>query len=485
MLPQHSDAYSHGFPTNPGTLFPSITFKNIKTDYGASCDGTGTNDATAFASWLAYGVAQGATQVGLIIPIGSNCVNCRYVSDFTADNPGIQNAVIWAFGATCTTVDGDYIGSFSVFEDTTHSSLINTANLNDTSVTLVTPAESSRYAIGDWLLIGALELQGCCGFPPNFQFYQYVQVTNVNAGTGTISISPSINSDRFKSTYPSIQSDMGMPNNGPASIFRLHSAWNTNLQIFGLNGVISGGGGQTVMSGRSITCNYCTMNVRSFAVSTCLTCTLLNSVTGAQEVDKNIVNYSFINSIIVGNHNMLFQSPSPYNMTVTNSTITGTLNGWPLNSIFANSTINGGTNAGGPNGYGHVNNTTFINTPILSQQPLQHFVQRSWLTYNNDGTFSILKSDPNFDQTILWAVPSFKYAFSGVNGTLNSVPKTSFTITDVTDQGTSIKIWTDLPNTLPTPTCNSVACTTFQAYGGGVITQTNSGPADVTQYAAP
>jgi hypothetical protein len=112
-------------------------------------------------------------------------------------------------------------------------------------------------------------------------------------------------------------------------------------------------------------------------------------------------------------------------------------------------------------------------------------VTASWLTYNNDGTFSILKSDPNYYNVVAWAVPGFKYAFASPSGALNSVPTTYFKINDVTDQGASIKIWTDLPNTLPTPTCGGVACPTYQAYAGGLITQTGGSGPDLTQYAAP
>jgi hypothetical protein len=482
------NAFSHGFPTNPNVLFPLLTFKNIKTDYGASCDGSGTNDTTAFTGWLSQGILQGANQVGLIIPPGAKCVGCEYVFDGTQGGNGIQNAVIWAFGATCISTLGERIGSSGFYEDTTHSSLIQTANLNDAFVTLITSSESSRYAVNDYLLIGALELQeqgGGNSFPPNFQFYQFVQITAINAGTGVISITPPVNSTWFKSTYPSILSDSAMPNNGPASIFKMQPNWNTTLQIFGLNTAINGpiAGTQDSMSGRNVSCTLCTFGSINTSATVCQSCSFLSSSTNGQEVDKDIVNFTISNSTIHNNHNLTFQSPTPQNAVVNYTNVTGTLNGFPLNGTFANSTFGAGVVPGTTN-YGHVNNNNFINNTFPSARIGQHFVSTSLLTYNNDGTFSILKSNPNYYLAVAWAVPGFQYAFADGDGTLNSTPVTKFTINDVTDQGTSIKIWTTLPNTLPTPTCNLHACPVYQAYAGGVITQTPAGvPVDLTQFA--
>jgi hypothetical protein len=217
-----------------------------------------------------------------------------------------------------------------------------------------------------------------------------------------------------------------MPDEGPVTIFKLNPNWNTNLQVFGLNTAIRGPlvGTQDYLSGHTITCTHCTFNSDSTSVTMCKNCTLLNSSTHNQEIDKNIENFTMSDTMLDGN--LTFQSPTPSNGVFTRVTTTGRLSGWPLNGKFTD------------------------------------------------------------HEVIAWAVPGFQYAFANLDGTLNSVPKTSFTINDVTDQGTSIKIWTTLPNVLPTPSCDGTPCPMLQPYAGGVITQTPPGvPTDLTQFAPP
>jgi hypothetical protein len=222
----------------------------------------------------------------------------------------------------------------------------------------------------------------------------------------------------------------------------------------------------------------------------CKNCTLLNSSTHNQEIDKNIENFTMSDTMLDGN--LTFQSPTPSNGVFTRVTTTGRLSGWPLNGKFTDSTFKGTLSADwhhmavGPTGYGHANNNSFNNVGFASAQLAKRVVHIAWMTYNKDGTFTIAKSHPNYHEVIAWAVPGFQYAFANLDGTLNSVPKTSFTINDVTDQGTSIKIWTTLPNVLPTPSCDGTPCPMLQPYAGGVITQTPPGvPTDLTQFAPP
>ncbi len=44
---------------------------------------------------------------------------------------------------------------------------------------------------------------------------------------------------------------------------------------------------------------------------------------------------------------------------------------------------------------------------------------------------------------------------------------------------------TDIGSVLPTPTCNTHACPVYAPYAAATVTQTNTGPADMTQFAAP
>ena len=85
--------------------------------------------------------------------------------------------------------------------------------------------------------MSGLELQGGAGgipdYPPNFQFFEYKQISNISGSVVTLA-SPLVNS--YESTWPVVDSDLGGIVNvgGPATIYALGPAFDAQQTILGL-----------------------------------------------------------------------------------------------------------------------------------------------------------------------------------------------------------------------------------------------------------
>ena len=64
---------------------------------------------------------------------------------------------------------------------------INTTTINDTTFTLKTVSDHSNIAVGDWVMLGSLDIQ-YNGYPPNIHFFEFLQITAKDAGTGTFTV---------------------------------------------------------------------------------------------------------------------------------------------------------------------------------------------------------------------------------------------------------------------------------------------------------
>ncbi|HEY1433060.1 MAG TPA: hypothetical protein VGF39_15750 [Stellaceae bacterium] len=65
--------------------------------------------------------------------------------------------------------------------------LINDVQISDKQVVLQTPARTSYFNIGEWVMIAGLDIQ-MSGFPFNAQFNQRMQILDINASTGAITM---------------------------------------------------------------------------------------------------------------------------------------------------------------------------------------------------------------------------------------------------------------------------------------------------------
>lgn len=225
---------------------PSTQFVSIK-DFGAKGDGV-TNDTAAFLAFNAWAVTQ-TTGVYLLIPPGHyagllptlvGATQPRGGADFYR---GISDLTISAYGATLDNIYrlGPLMVSQTIPETT--SARLNAVPLGATSVTLQNVADAAHFAVGNWVMVSSLEMQGQQGFPPNWYYFDYAQISAI-AGTTVTFTHPLFFS--HKSTYPQTVLPANVPTvgfdcGGPASMFLLLQDWNQSVKIMGMTVLGTGG----------------------------------------------------------------------------------------------------------------------------------------------------------------------------------------------------------------------------------------------------
>lgn len=236
---------------------------------GATCNGS-ADTAPAFWAFRTWALAnQGANnQVILTIPAGSDCAfqtNAGTVggrlngvqNTFTA---GINNLRIEGTGAILREGSATYWpGSAGhcqagLASASGCSARIQSVSPGSTTVTLTAASLSagyvSRFTTGDWIMIGGLDVQGqwgfAIGFPVNQTYFEWRQITNVNAGTGVITLDRPV-SNTYLDTWPNYNAGTNFEadNGGPATIWTVgggvaNSTWNATLEFVGLTFYKSG-----------------------------------------------------------------------------------------------------------------------------------------------------------------------------------------------------------------------------------------------------
>src|SRR5262249_4287120 len=155
-----------------------------------------------------------------------------------------------------------------------------------TSLTLVNAGDAAIFSIGDWIYITGIELQTCCGFPPNFQRFESRLITNISGSTITIN-APLTNT--YLTTWPSIQSDNSMNNNGPARIYKMQPNWNVSYTIYG--GTVTATtppNDQDQLAGRNIAIYDTVFQTTNTAPSVVQNGWLIGTSANGMEIDKDI-----------------------------------------------------------------------------------------------------------------------------------------------------------------------------------------------------
>lgn len=265
--------------TSTQTITLSSNALTARTSYSTSVL-YGSDDAPSFWSFRTWALAnQGASnQVVLTIPTGSDCqfmanagtVGGRLSGVSNTFVAGINNLKIEGTGAILREVVASYwLGSAGFCErgltDVNGcSARIQSAAPNDSTVTLTTASLSagyiSRFNTGDWIMVGGLDTQGqwlfAIGSPPNQTYFEWRQITNVNAGTGVITLDRPL-TKTFLDTWPNYNGgDAGRPDNGGAATIwtvgagAANGTWNTTAEYIGLTMYHSG---QIYAAGRNVT----------------------------------------------------------------------------------------------------------------------------------------------------------------------------------------------------------------------------------------
>jgi hypothetical protein len=260
----------------------------------------------------------------------------------------------------------------------------------------------------------------------------------------------------------------------------MNPSWKTNAAIYGLTVLGPNGVGS---SGKDISHYDVSFNGLGVAPSAAMNVGYAFSWLGSQvEIDKDITNLLFLRSSAV---QLLFQSASIDNLRLDGVVLPGALNGTPGNTVCVNSVLNPAAFIG-PTQFGHGNSISLdgCTVPVsgsgLTTGPTVISVDAATLSYSS-GTFSIAVASDH--PVVQWGAIGQKYFFATAGNAQCSTP-TSFKITDMNIVSTTLNIVTDLVGALPTP-CSGGAAAKYIAYPAATITQKFSGPADLTQFAAP
>jgi hypothetical protein len=327
-------------PTLVASSATSTVTKNIISDFDAICNGT-ADDSAAFASFNNWALANQSsyTQVKLYIPSGAHCViasNAKVGSSSSIHFTfGIKNLLVSGYGATLTGKIQFHTANPGLHPTPGHSALVQTVSAGSSCVTLVTQSQTSMFGVGDWALMAGLEMQALWksnyGYPPNWEYFDFVQVNSVNAATGQICFNQPLTYG-YKSTWPTY-SPLSV---GAASLYQLDQRWNAVVEYDGLT---IDQPYQTYGGGRSVTYRDVTF---TGPFGPAPSQTLLFQEYNVQcakchmEADKEVTTMVLDN---VNYHELMFQSSSINTFYLTNSNITSSLRGTPKKAIISNTMI--------------------------------------------------------------------------------------------------------------------------------------------------
>jgi len=385
----------------PNAKLSSFAFRAIGfAQFGGVGDGSFDNSA-ALSSFGSYARAESAAGRGVEL----HCSPGVYDFDGTT-HPGtlfdIQRLRIVGYGAVFRNTSKKATPWFtSCFPSLRGGSgpLINSTSIGDTAVTLKPASQYSlhpRFAVGDWAMVGSLDIQ-FYGYPPNLDQFDFVRVTAINRDTGVITIDPPLGY-AHRDDFP----DGGNPDCGGRA------------RIWPLGGIGSPGGtwdlehifeGIEIQKGASNT-TYISISGRKLKFVDCVLPGVSPSIVGSFEVIGGVLTDDNEPDKLVGNvlidgtdvrKGIAFQSSSIDRVTLRNGR-GGVLTGMTKNTLVQNWDAPYLTeNVAGQN-YGAARNLTVEASIIRAMPYFQAFrptpganiVDGTNVSFSN-GTFSVLK----------------------------------------------------------------------------------------------
>jgi len=459
-----------------------------------NCTGA-TNDNTAFTTANTDAINwQNTPNVGIVeIDIGSgrsDLQDCEFTSGGSGNSflKGIkQIRLVCLSTGGCKLGDGGgtgngfFLGGVGQINDNVHSARIQTVSAGSSAVTLVTAGQNTRFTVGQWVLITGLDLQGF-GNPTNPHFFEYALVTAINGSSGAISLSAPLNNS-YKSTWPAYTSGDGsnVDQGGPATIYALDPTWDTEVYI---DGFTIDQASQTTANGRKVTFHNCTFTTTAGIPSQNLSWSLINSTeTTTVEMDKLVGTVAAYNSSFTG---IDFQSSSIDLFTMYGGSISGRLHGTPKSMRMVNVAVAPGADFWpGAIAYGVTTLPITLEGVALPTSTARGGYKTDTTTLTGAsitaGTITI-PNVPSVNNPPAWAVPNTPIMFAGSNplGT-----QTWFTVTDVTQSGSSVVITTSLGggvNAFPaqyiwTHPAPNITCSGCTGPGASVLSPNNAGQA--------
>ena len=396
---------------------------NIVNDYGAVGDGVTNNDA-AFGKFRAWARNQ-SQPITLLIPPGNYIVHDRRG---TLPFDSIKRLIVLGYGAIMPTIRLTGLGGFSQRKG--FSARLKSVNNGDTVLHLKNPTDSSKFSIGNWCSINALEWQGSSGYPPNHQYNEFVQIQGIDSVAGTITLAAPV-TQSYSSQYPETSSPGSYDTGGPASLMVMtgdvrnggtSASWEVDVQIFGLSIVNTLGqrGEQVYGPGRSL--RITDMNFVGCApipTTNKLFYALRCSTDSIQvENDKECESVQFVQCHL---RSMITQSSSIRELILDGTTIAAFCTGTARNTIIRNGCVLRSLRFG-VIGYGYSESVIASDSTILSLDA-QLVNDTAIDNFANSGGKLIYTGG-----LLSWGPPGAR-CFIGGSTRANGVP---FTISDVT-----------------------------------------------------
>jgi hypothetical protein len=403
---------------------------NFVSTYGGQSGGSkATNDTALSAFNTAYAAFSGRTQ--LIIPPGDY--------DFTEavwGSSGGDKLVISAYGATLRNQVG-FVNS-GQYNDNTHHANIQTIAAGNSTVTLVTAAQTSRFSEGQWCCVTEGDLQGF-GYPSNPWKFEYKKIDSI--GTGTLTFTEPLQKS-YSSTFQNYSAGNGSDiyRGGPATVYAFNPIWNQEVEFKGAYITDTGG----LFYGKCRLPTYTDMYFETYGpcptVSTICTVQRCRVGTfGEMEVDK------LCDTLVTrGNtfNAVAFQNIVNNLYSEDDRTNSGQYwRGSAVNSTIRNLTTD--TYWFGTKGYGVLTGNTRLescNAGAASYDTSYRFALADY-SQPGSGALTITSNDP---QT--WAVPNGWYVILDGSGNFSGI---DFQVTDIAFSGGVTTISTTLSTPVP------------------------------------
>lgn len=420
----------------------------------------GSDNGPAIIAFNAANV--GATGVVMTITAGRYCIAAG-----TGGSPFVGSSIGFGLGIKGMTVNGtgsptlsDFLGvgggvvlNFSgqpLYNDNRAESRVQSVDAGATVLHMVTASDAAKYTASTWAWMTGFDVQGPPSTPPNFNFSQFVFITAVDTAGGTVTIQSPL-TDSYKSYWPNWYPGVSdAPNpipgsgtnaghnslGGPATLYMMNQLWDADHTWNGVNFRAT----PTVMNGsaRRLTINNSIFEVFGPNTSMQQSFTASNiTVSQNWELDKGTETISVSNSTI---HGFIVQNPSPFNVvldTVTFSGTTGTTKNWTMTNCSVPTGMVFGPSATGLAHSLSVTNCTFAGQTGIQGVKESDLVGAGYTLSN--GVISRLRS-AGTGAPPQWAAPG-EYFFLGSRYNYES---RAIRVIDITDDGTSIHITTDL-----------------------------------------
>lgn len=405
-------------------------------DYGAVAGGsTATNNAALSAFNTAYAAFSGHTR--LTIPAGTYA----HSGDQWWGRLGGDRLTIAAPGVTISGIGG--FAKIALFDDDQHHANIETVSAGASTVSLVTPAQTSRFSVGQWAIITEGDMQGY-GSPPNPWKFEFRKVESIGDGTLTFT-APLDNS--YSDTIPNyaaggaFQPYLG----GPATAYALSDTWDQEIEMQGVTVPDMGG----LFYGKTRVAKYTDCTFETYGP--CPTMNILfrslrctGAGTGGLEIDKCVHRIEFIDSM----HRAVdFQSASINELYVENMTQSPNAR-WRGGASRGNTFINLSTGlfSFGEMNYGPMGQTTMTDCVATTGTWFSDNVfPFSDYTEEGGGILSYLGGPSPESRIGYWAIPGNNCVLLD---TSNGFAR-SFQVSDVSATGGRTYVTTNLPYPLP------------------------------------